>query len=389
MSDPGLPAWARDGAFPKKPESFPFGTVDGKGEIEGFDTLEDLKSRLGSGKGRLAWVWVPGNDRLVAPEEVPGLLDVLKKRRLFFAKEDVEEAGKTAPFTGALCLYALYAVLKGVNPLGFPAPQFLAISGFAFLYFTARPWWEARKGRKEADLLEEGNLEDEVPEARFDLWMGSQKSMLTIGLVILVGLVGAVQLLTPGKGIAEAGLDKSAYALGETWRVFTAAFLHGNIIHFLLNASALYYLARRVEILARWPHLAATFLFSVMGAGWATVAWLPKTSVGVSGVVCGLLGFLLVFETLHRPLVPRSARRRLLGILVSLIVIGFIGFQFVDNAAHFGGLVAGAVYAFVVFPRSSSPQRPVVLKRDIALGSISLVLILVSALGAVMVMTAR
>ena len=389
MSDPGLPAWAREDAFPEKPESLPFGSVDGKGRIAGFDSLEDLKSHLESGKGRLAWVWVPGNDRVVSPEEVPELLDVFKKRSLIFAAEDEEEAKRTLPFTGILGLYAFYSLWTGAAPMGFPANQVLAIVSFAFLYFTARPWWEAYKGRKDARFLKKENLAEEIPEARFDLWMDSQKSRLTIGLVILIGLVGGVQLMVPGKGIAEAGLDKSAYALGETWRMFTAAFLHGNIIHFVLNASALYYLARRVEILARWPHLAAAFLLSIMGAGWATVAWLPETSVGVSGVVCGLLGFLLVFETLHRPLVPRSARRRLLGILVSLAVIGFIGFQFVDNAAHFGGLVTGAVYALIVFPKSSSPHRPVILKRDVALGAISLGLIFVSALGAVVVMMMR
>lgn len=389
MSDPGLPAWARDDAFPVKPDSAPFGAVDSKGQAKPFEKLDDLMVHLGSGKGRMAWIWTPENERMVAPEEVPELLPVLKKRRLIFATEDEEEARKTLPFTGIIGLYAFYSLWKGAYPMGFPANQFLAIAGFAFLYFTARPWWEAFKGRKEAAELSRENLAEEIPEARFDLWMGSQKSNLTIGLVVLIALVGIVQLLTPGKGIAEAGLDKTAYALGETWRLFTAAFLHGNVIHFLLNASALYYLARRVEIVARWPHVAATFLISILGAGWATVSWLPKTSVGVSGVVCGLLGFLLVFETLHRPLVPRSARRRLLGILVSLGVIGFIGFQFVDNAAHFGGLVAGAAYAFLVFPKSSSPHRPIILKRDRVLGAISLGLIFVSALGAVVAMTMR
>jgi len=163
--------------------------------------------------------------------------------------------------------------------------------------------------------------------------------------------------------------------------------MHGNVIHFVLNASALWYLGRRVEILARWPHLAAVSFLSIMGAGWASVTWMPtQTSVGVSGVVCGLLGFLLVFETLHLALVPRPARRRLLGILISLVVIGAVGFLFIDNAAHFGGLVTGALYAVIVFPKSYSPERPSVLKRDIILGGISMVMICLSALGAIMAM---
>ena len=106
-------------------------------------------------------------------------------------------------------------------------------------------------------------------------------------------------------------------------------------------------------------------------------------------MVCGLLGFLLVFETLHRSLLPRSARRRLVGILVSLVVIGTLGFKFVDNAAHLGGLVTGAIYAFVVFPRSLSPHRPMILKRDLAIGVVGIFLIGASAIGAIFIMVIR
>ena len=387
MSDPGLPAWARDEAFALKPESALFGTVDAKGKEETFEDFEELRSHLGTGKGRLAWIWSPESDRLVAPEELPEMAKVLKKRRLIFAQEDEDEARKTLPFTGILLAYAAYSWWAGARPFGFESFQFLVITVFAFLYFTARPWWECYKGRKSAKGLNRESLVDEVPEARFDLWMGAQRTYLAMVLLGVVGLVGLTQFFTPGLGIAEAGLDKALYAKGEWRRLFTAAFMHGNMIHFLLNASALWYLARRVETLARWPHLAAVFFLSIVGAGWATVAWMPhQTSVGVSGVVCGLLGFLLVFETLHTPLVPRSARRRLLGIMVSLVVIGALGFKFIDNAAHFGGLVTGAAYALLVFPKSSSPQRPIILKRDLAVGSVSFVLVGLSAAGAILAM---
>jgi membrane associated rhomboid family serine protease len=387
MSDPSLPAWARDEAFPLKPDEAPFGSVDEKGKTKPFQSFEELKSHLKSGKGRLAWIWLPEHDRLVAPEEVPEMAGVLKKRRAIFAQEDEDEARRTLPITGLLLAYAAYSYWKGTRPFGFESFHFLVMIAFGFLYFTARPWWECRKARKSMSDLDRQRLVEEVPEARFDLWMGSQRSLLTVALLGLVGLVGLTQFFTAGLGIQEAGLDKLRYAKGEHWRLFTAAFMHGNVIHFILNASALWYLARRVEILARWPHLAAVFFLSIIGAGRATISWMPgQISVGISGVVCGLLGFLLVFETLHLPLVPRSARRRLLGILVSLVVIGALGFQFIDNAAHFGGLVTGALYAVLVFPKSSSPHRPVILKRDYFVGGVSLFFVALSGVGAVLAM---
>lgn len=388
MSEPALPAWARGDAFSVKPEEGGFGTVDGKGGGQSFGSLDELKAYLKTGKGRLTLVWTPSHPRLISPEEIPELAGALKKRRLIFSAEDEGEAKRSLPFTGIAVLYGAYAYFQNDRPFGFEGFQFLVFAIFAFLYFTARPFWESYKGKKSAKALTRESLAGEIPEARFDLWMESQKTPFTVALLALVALVGLGQFLTPGSGIAEAGLDKAKYdAKGETWRIFTAAFMHGNVIHFALNASALWYLGRRVEILSRWPHLAGVFFLSIIGAGWATVAWLPTgTSVGVSGVVCGLLGFLLVFETLHRTLVPRPARRRLAGILVSLVVIGALGFRFVDNAAHFGGLATGAVYGLLVFPKSSSPQRPVILKRDYVLGSVSLVLIAVSALGAIVAM---
>lgn len=387
MSAPSLPAWAREEAFAAKPEGAPYGVVETGGKEFPFKSFEELKSYLQSGKGRLALIWVPECERLLAPEEVPEMYETLKKRRWIFVQEDEDEARRTLAFTGVGLLYALYSCFQGGRPLGFDRVDFLVIWIFAFLYFTARPWWEASKLRRGLRSFEQGSLAEEVPEARFDLWMGAQRTLITLLLLAVLGMVGLTQFFTSGLGIEEAGLVKERYAWGESWRLFTGAFLHGNVIHFILNGSALWYLGRRVEILARWPHLTAVFFMSVVGAGWASIAWMPvQTSVGVSGVVCGLLGFLLVFETLHRPLVPRPARRRLLGILGSLVVVGFVGFRFIDNAAHFGGLVTGAIYAALVFPSSSSPQRPVILKRDWLVGGVALLLVILSGVFAILMM---
>ena len=55
---------------------------------------------------------------------------------------------------------------------------------------------------------------------------------------------------------------------------------------------------------------------------------------------------------------PRKSRRRLIAAVLGTALIGIIGVRFIDNAAHAGGLIAGMLYAFVVFPRSESSVRP-------------------------------
>lgn len=384
MADAALPAWARDDAFPEKPDSDPYGCRDDKGRLTGFNSLKDLRSYLSAGKGRLAWVWTPDVDRFVAPEEIPELAKSLNKRRALLASEDLDAAKRGLLIFGAALLYCLYAAyLRG----GFEAvkiSQNVGITVILFAVFGLRPWWEGRQGLQAAQNFSLEETESEVPQARFELWLSSQHSRITILLCGLLVAVFVVQYFT--SGLDAAKLDKQAYTAGDWKRLYTGAFLHGNIVHLGMNLSALWYLGRRTEILARWPHLALVVFLSVVGGGWATIAWVKAPSVGISGAVCGLLGFLLVFESLHKSLVPKPARQRLLGILISLVVIGFLAFSFIDNAAHFGGLVTGAVYALVVFPKSSSPTRPNILKQDRLLGFGASALIFLSGLGAMIVM---
>ena len=105
-----------------------------------------------------------------------------------------------------------------------------------------------------------------------------------------------------------------------------------------------------------------------------------------AGGLMGWLGFLLVFETLHVKLVPRSSRRRLIGGVVMTALIGLVGYRFIDNAAHFGGLLAGMAYAGIVFPRSSSVSRPRMNLTDRIIGTGSLVAIAISGILAILQM---
>jgi membrane associated rhomboid family serine protease len=97
----------------------------------------------------------------------------------------------------------------------------------------------------------------------------------------------------------------------------------------------------------------------------------------------GWLGFLLVFETLHARLVPRRARPRLAAGVLLTALIGLVGYRFIDNAAHAGGLVAGMLYATIVFPASSSPARPHSTITDRVAGAAALAALTASALFAV------
>ena len=283
---------------------------------------------------------------------------------------------------------AAFGVMLAWN--GFKTGKVMASgsTGLALLLFLILgfiPWYQGRKRLKKARIWAAGEMAADAPVLRFETWLSLQKSPATRLLLGLMALVGLVQVVVewrsplPMATVWMAGLTKSAGAATDWWRLLTAPFLHGHWIHWLMNASALAYLGKRVEVFARWPHFAMAFAISAWIGGEASARYMKQVSVGASGGLMGLLGFLLVFESMHRLLVPESARRRLLAGVLLTAGIGVVFSHFIDNAAHAGGLIAGMVYAALVFPKSSSPHRPRTTTVDVVLGGAALGLLVCSA----------
>ncbi len=397
---PALPVWARDTAFPEAPGGW--GWADSKDKRTTCTSLEELSQAIATDEGgNISLVWTPETPRLVLPEEVPALNEAVATSRAKWARGDLDHytsrlrRGLTFfAIVFAWVYYAQYRHVSGTSSFGALDSLWKALHptlnhslieiGFLLLVmFVLIPWYQARKRYNEQgrSITPEG-LSEAVPAMRFETWLERQKAPFTLIFLGLITFVGIAQLLSDGpqSSINAAGLVKSAYRDGQWWRLFTAPFMHGHPIHFLMNAAALLYLGKRLEVFARWPHLPMVFLFSAVVGGQASAQFLKNVpSVGASGGLMGWLGFLLVFETLHGRLVPRSARRRLAAAVFLTALIGLIGHRFIDNAAHAGGLVAGMLYAAIVFPKSSSVYRPQSTLTDRIGGSLALAACAVSA----------
>jgi len=388
------PIWARDDAFPNAPDGW--GWIDDKGRRHPCASIEELIAAIrDDASGHVILAWVTGRDHMILPEEVPGAEHAIHAARKRRATDDwIDAKGKLrwyACLLGGLAAYMFYQgwvlaprIAAPVERLQFAAHAVLAsvsvgIGLLLLLIFAFIPWYQARKRLRELEHWSDGDLRALVPVLRFETWMDAQKSPVTYVLLGLMVLVGLAQLL-PSDALSAAGLVKESYLAGERWRLLTAPFLHGNLIHFLMNASALLYLGKRLEVFARWPHVPMVFLFSACVGGEASAQFLAAPSVGASGGLMGWLGFLLVFETLHGRLVPRVATRRLLAGVLLTALIGLIGYRFIDNAAHAGGVIAGMLYALIVFPKSSSPNRPNSTLTDRVVGVFALAALVLSAL---------
>jgi hypothetical protein len=75
-------------------------------------------------------------------------------------------------------------------------------------------------------------------------------------------------------------------------------------------------------------------------------------SAGASGALFGLVGVLFIFGIKFRRELPEGFKRAfgtgMLPIILINLFIGFVGSGFIDNAAHLGGLLAGAALALGV-----------------------------------------
>ncbi|MBJ06000.1 MAG: hypothetical protein CMO40_02620 [Verrucomicrobiaceae bacterium] len=382
------PAWASPDVYPEKPDSSPFGALSRQGRRSEFETSDALSAHVRSSRDSVEAVWTPESDRMQPPEAVSDLLEPLRERFLDLAEADSSDARRTTGIFAVLLVWALYA---NVANRTMPTESVeVGLAAILLVLMGLVPYYDAQRNRRSARELDPARLKGEEQEARFERWLGQQRRIFTYGLISFLVVTGAVQIWVEVEASAgAAGLDKERYRAGEIYRLFTAPFLHGHALHWVLNVAGLWYIGRRVEALASWPHLVMVFLAAMLAGGVTSAQFMPEhSSLGASGGLMGLLGFLLVFETLHARLVPHPTRRRLGAALLVTFVIGVVGYRFIDNYAHAGGLVAGMIYGGIVFPRSRSVRRPRANRVDFFLGGAALVVLTGSASVAVLLMLA-
>ncbi len=156
--------------------------------------------------------------------------------------------------------------------------------------------------------------------------------------------------------------DGERVADGEAWRLLTHGFLHWDASHLLMNGLALWGLGRLAEAVFGPARFLWCFLLSVLGGGLLSQTGpIEVVSAGASGGVFGLLGALVVFGWRRRPWMPTEMRhlfgRRLWPWILVNLAIGLL-LPFVDNRAHIGGLLAGAVCGAVFTDRVTDNHLP-------------------------------
>jgi rhomboid protease GluP len=191
----------------------------------------------------------------------------------------------------------------------------------------------------------------------------------------LIGLLVAVfvwqlasNALDTEAGIVDAGaLVRNRVLEGEHWRMVSATLLHGGFDHLFGNCVALYILGLAGEhALGAWRVL-VIYVASGLAGSLASVLTGPGPSVGASGAICGLMGAVVLILYKYRRVYhvrDKEIALVLAGWAAYTILIGAIDPR-IDNWAHLGGLLGGALVASGIRPRvaASAPGSPTVRER--------------------------
>jgi len=134
-------------------------------------------------------------------------------------------------------------------------------------------------------------------------------------------------------------------------RLLTSMFLHGGVLHLLMNMYGLLIAGSLLEPVLGSFRLMTSYLLTGLAGSIASVMFHPATvSVGASGAIFGLFGLLLVTMAMGDPRVAALRRVFMTNVLVFVGLNLALGFMVpgIDNAAHIGGFLMGALLGFLI-----------------------------------------
>lgn len=184
----------------------------------------------------------------------------------------------------------------------------------------------------------------------------SPVSYALIAINIIYYLVVSLYGLESATLIAFGAKTNQLLREGDWFRLVTPIFIHGGLLHLFSNSYALWANGPLVEKLYGSSRFLLIYLLTGIGGVAGSYIWQEVTnhpdvpSVGASGALFGLFGLLAVFGYKYKE-VPREFQRALRSSVFPVIAINLIiGFSlpFIDNGAHIGGLLVGALLAFVI-----------------------------------------
>jgi membrane associated rhomboid family serine protease len=144
------------------------------------------------------------------------------------------------------------------------------------------------------------------------------------------------------------GANSGAYTFsGDYWRLITAGFVHGSLIHFALNMWCLWSLGQLSERLFGSAATLAIYLLTGVGGAMLSIGVHPlRSEVGASAAVFGIAGAILSGIKFGKVPIASIHKRQIFSSLIFFVIfnLSFGMLPGIDNLAHLGGLVSGFLF---------------------------------------------
>ncbi len=213
------------------------------------------------------------------------------------------------------------------------------------------PYCQAQVGPRAIDRREPGAiLGGLIPQAHFTT---SMILLLNFGLYAATALYSMQAgsggwMDIDGLTLYRFGAKyRAAVFAGQWWRLVTAGFLHGGLLHILMNSWVLFDLGAEVEQIYG-AHRLLVFYFAATVCGFAaSTYWSAGLSVGASAGLMGLIGAMIAIGVRYKTSMGLAIRGMYVRWVIYILAIGLLPGLRIDNAAHIGGLAAGFGCAYL------------------------------------------
>jgi membrane associated rhomboid family serine protease len=156
--------------------------------------------------------------------------------------------------------------------------------------------------------------------------------------------------------VAGALIPLAVLQYHQWWRIVTGAFLHGGLLHIVVNMISLWSLGRFIESITGGARMLFIYAVSLVASGICVVYFSSPdaATLGASGAIFGLFGALFAIGFKLGPSGMALVRANV-GILVLNLVITFT--PGISWQAHVGGLLSGFLLTLLIYypPRRIAP----------------------------------
>jgi rhomboid protease GluP len=223
-------------------------------------------------------------------------------------------------------------------------------------------------------LFRAGGVTDAITIACIALYVAS----LVVDPLAALRPRGPLDLLAPGsRALDMLGMTGAfAWAEGRWWTLFTAIYLHGNLLHILFNVLWIRQLGPAVEEVYGPARLFVIYsVAGVVGFVVSNALGVPFT-IGASGAIFGLLGAMVAYGRRRGGTFGGMVLRQYGQWALVMFILGFF-MSGVNNLAHAGGFIGGLAAGWVL---SLAERRSETLYDHLLAGALAILTVIGFAL---------